>query len=630
MHISFCGVTPEIEKTLEYILPEVGFKNCQNAEYKLTLEKGENLRLTVGENSARITYANRIQLCRALSHLKAHISEVGFAVEETPVFENVGIMLNPTEGAPKPEKLQWELRKLALMGNNFALLYAEDTYEIEGEPYFGYMRGRYTYNELKAIDDYADALGIEIVPCIQTLGHMQHTMKWPAYANIRNTHNILLVDEPQTYAFIEKSIRAASAPFRTKRIHIGLDEAWEVAEGEYRKRHGICNPEDLMGRHIARIVDICRGLDLRPMMWSDMYFSIAFGFYYEREKEWPAKVLKNAVPGMDYVYWDYYSSEPEVYDHVFHLHRQLGNETVFAGGIYTWFGPFPDYTKTFEFAVPGLESALRNNIKDVFATVWGSDTNDPLPILYGMLIYTEFCYSGKHDKAAIDRRFQEIFDVPAQPVLEMDAFDHIPGDVVGKEVRSTGSPKRADNLLFEDPLAPLFEKDFAHIDLVAYYSDFYDRYTKYTEKYPQFAISFRHAAQFGKVLYKKCIWRQEAPAAIRAKDRKKAAELAAMAKDLKAEVELLQQRSTELWCHYNKLFNVEMLEYHIGGVAARFATAARLMEQFAKGEIDDIETLSCEKLPFSRYVEGVPDGLVRKQTWQQVASVNSMVRMPFV
>lgn len=44
------------------------------------------------------------------------------------------------------------IRHLAVMGFNALMLYTEDTYEIEGYPYFGYMRGRFTKAELKELD----------------------------------------------------------------------------------------------------------------------------------------------------------------------------------------------------------------------------------------------------------------------------------------------------------------------------------------------------------------------------------------------------------------------------------------------------------------------------------------------
>ncbi len=74
---------------------------------------------------------------------------------------------------------------------------------------------------MKALDDYAHALGIEMIPCIQTLGHLEQILQWPAYAEYRDTAGILLAGEDKTYALLEKMIAAASAPFRSKRIHVG-------------------------------------------------------------------------------------------------------------------------------------------------------------------------------------------------------------------------------------------------------------------------------------------------------------------------------------------------------------------------------------------------------------------------
>ena len=58
------------------------------------------------------------------------------------------------------------------MGYNSLMLYTEDTYELDNQPYFGYMRGRYSKNELKEIDAYAVSHGMELMPCIQTLAHL--------------------------------------------------------------------------------------------------------------------------------------------------------------------------------------------------------------------------------------------------------------------------------------------------------------------------------------------------------------------------------------------------------------------------------------------------------------------------
>lgn len=58
------------------------------------------------------------------------------------------------------------------------MLYTEDTYEVNDEPYFGYVRGRYTKEEMKELDAFAGSLGISLIPCIQTLAHLKATFRW--------------------------------------------------------------------------------------------------------------------------------------------------------------------------------------------------------------------------------------------------------------------------------------------------------------------------------------------------------------------------------------------------------------------------------------------------------------------
>ncbi len=61
------------------------------------------------------------------------------------------------------------IRTMACMGHTVMMLYMEDVYEVEGEDYFGYLRGKYTKRELTELDDYAYDYGVELIPCIQAL-----------------------------------------------------------------------------------------------------------------------------------------------------------------------------------------------------------------------------------------------------------------------------------------------------------------------------------------------------------------------------------------------------------------------------------------------------------------------------
>lgn len=68
-------------------------------------------------------------------------------------------------------------------------LYTEDIYEIKWEPHFGYMRGRYSIEEMKEIDTFTASIGVEIIPCVQTLAHL-------ATLCYRKQHSITKQDFP--------------------------------------------------------------------------------------------------------------------------------------------------------------------------------------------------------------------------------------------------------------------------------------------------------------------------------------------------------------------------------------------------------------------------------------------------
>ncbi len=53
----------------------------------------------------------------------------------------------------------------------------EDTYQVEGEEMFGYLRGGYTLSQIKEIDQFSQVFGIEFIPCIQTFGHSEQILQ---------------------------------------------------------------------------------------------------------------------------------------------------------------------------------------------------------------------------------------------------------------------------------------------------------------------------------------------------------------------------------------------------------------------------------------------------------------------
>ena len=117
--------------------------------------KEHTLGVTLDGDTAEIVYGGgKVRFFRGLATLCGWVKK-GFGaktVSEKPLFTFNGAMADMSRNVVlNVASVKLMLRKMALMGMNAYMLYTEDTYEIEGHPYFGYMRGRYTKADRKSV-----------------------------------------------------------------------------------------------------------------------------------------------------------------------------------------------------------------------------------------------------------------------------------------------------------------------------------------------------------------------------------------------------------------------------------------------------------------------------------------------
>ena len=99
-------------------------------------------------------------------------------------------------------------------------------------------------------------------------------------------------------------------------------------------------------------------------------------------------------------------------------------------------------------------------------------------------------------------------------------------------------------------LMPLFEKDSENVDLVSYYARLAEKYRSYADEAPEYRELYMFAYMLADLLHHKAIWRREAPKAIRAGARDKAAELARFALRLKCQTEAFAERQYQSLSRY--------------------------------------------------------------------------------
>ena len=341
-------------------------------------------------------------------------------------YKTFGVMLDMSRNAVmNVDSLKKYMLTIKKIGYDTLLLYCEDTYEVEGEPFFGYMRGRYSINEMKEIDEYGVSIGMEVIPCIQTLSHLATFNRWGQCPT--DNAQTLMVGEERCYQLIDRMFATLSKCFTSKRIHVGMDEAWGLGKGRYFEKHGLESIDSIMKKHLARVTELAAKYDYEMLMWSDMFFAeISNHRYYVDKQKMPQTAIDALPEGVKPVYWDYYHLNEEVYNNMMSNHKQLAKDFWFAGGAWAWTGFAPSNTFTLRTMIPALESCKKNRTKNVFFTMWGDNGAEcsrygTLPSLFYLAQYAK----GERDENVIKEKFEKKFGLSYDDFMLLDEVNHI-------------------------------------------------------------------------------------------------------------------------------------------------------------------------------------------------------------
>ena len=569
-----------VENHLAVRLPEV------------SATRAEGLRIRWDGGRAEVAAEDRCALTRGLFLLGRAVKEGrrALTLHQQRHFASCGVMADVSRNAvltvPAAKRL---LDRLAMLGMNLLLLYTEDTYTVPGYPYFGYLRGRYSPEELREIDDYAASLDIELMPCIQTLGHMEQFLQWNSSAPLRDTSDILQADLPETYALLDAAIGALRGCMRATRIHIGMDEAHGVGLGRYHEKHGATDRFSLLTRHLDQVCGICRKHGFHPIMWSDMFFRLGSKTldYYDPEAVIPQSVV-DMLPDVDLCYWDYYHKDEQFYDHMLTEHARLGT-TVYAGGIWTWSGFLPHVKRTETTMTPALRACARHQVNTVFATMWGDDgaeTNLFLA-LNQLPIFSEACWQGEDTPEEELRALGEmVTGVPDEAFRTFGEF------YPSERERCTGKA-----LIWGDLLYPLTEYGFEPL------SDAVTRFRAADEALAPYdalqachyaRLCFRLAAHKGAII-------QSLRERYLAGDRAYLEQVAHTEIDaLIALCRQLRDAHRALWERDMKRFGWEVLALRYGAVMGRLEDVRDELERYLSGALPCIPELDEAPLPAAR------------------------------
>lgn len=589
-----------------------------------------NLQVHIENDSAIIRYEEKIHFFRALGLLVESLAahQGSRRIEEQPHFTLNGAMFDASRNAVMTTgSIKKMMLRMALMGLNGFMLYTEDTFTVESNPYIGYMRGRYSHEEFKECDDFADLFGIEMIPCIQTLAHVGHILKWKNASEIKDTEDIFLVGNPETYVTIDEMIRSVSSSVRSNRIHIGMDEAHFLGLGKYLKDHGYRYRFDIMNEHLTRVVQITEKYGLKPMIWSDMYFRLASatGDYYDKSADIPDNAVSDLPNNVQFVYWDYYHHDEEDYLFFLRKHKELGMNPVFAGGVWTWNGLSPNYSKTSVTTNAALTACKKEQVKEVFATMWGDDGGETnlFASLPGLQLFAEHGYSLVVDESQLKSRFALCTGGNYDAFMKLDQLDSKPHDDHLTLQADPSNPSKF--LLWQDVLLGLFDKQVESKSLNHYYSELGTHIREERENNKAWLDLFDFYEQLCSVLSVKSEIGLALKAAYDGHDTEQLKVLTHNTlPDLRDRVSSLHMIHRQLWMSTYKPFGWEILDIRYGGVLTRIDTAMDRLAGFLSGAVDRIEELEEERLFFDGPFDGPSTSLGFSNSYSRIVSASKL------
>jgi len=501
---------------------------------------------------------------------------------------------------------------LEKMGYNTLMLYTEDTYEVNNQPYFGYLRGRYSKAELKELDAYATEHGIELIPCIQTLAHLNAIMRWPQYRAMADYGDALCAGDERVYQLLEDIFATLDECFTSRTVNIGMDEAFMVGLGRYLQKNGYQDRTQIFISHLNRVCEIGAKYHFTLCMWSDMFFRLVNGQGYSDQVEIDDHVKSLLPDNVRLIYWDYDKHDRAYFDAVIKTHQRISKDIWFAGGTYTWLGFAPHNSHSIDASETAVEACTTAGVKHLFMTLWGDDGGEcsrfaALPVLFTV---SEFA-NGNHNRELISSRFEQLFGISFEQFMLLE----LPGTA------NEGLCYPEKYMLYSDCFLGPWDCTVREGDAQSY-AECAEKLAAVPNNTP-FSLLFRTQQRLCEVLALKLELGLRTRKAYQSGDKNELRFLLASYDGVIDRMEVFYRAFEEQWMSENKPQGYDVQDIRIGGLIRRISHCKERLEAYLNGSLVQIAELEEALLEaYGRGAEYMPAPVI-SNSWANIVTANT-------
>ena len=303
--------------------------------------------------------------------LRLHGAEVPeLLIRDYPDFPNRGYMLDVSRcKVPRMDSLYVLIDRLAELKYNQLQLYMEHTFAFPGHELVWKDASPFSGKEIEEIDAYCRDRYIELVPNLNSFGHMERWLRHPEYHYLaespdgfvdpwgnRRPYGSVLRPNEDSLAFLDGLYREFLPHFSSPRCNIGCDETWELGQGWSRPLVEEKGAARVYLDFLLRIQDLAHQHGRRTQFWGDIILK-----HPESVAELP--------PGVTGMLWGYEADHP--FDANCRAFASAGIPFYVVPGTSAW----KSLLGRVDNCMANLESAAANGLKygaeGFLVTDWG-------------------------------------------------------------------------------------------------------------------------------------------------------------------------------------------------------------------------------------------------------------------
>ena len=291
-----CEQTTDESPMLDRLASEAGIEEGIFLKIKSPQETDPLLKdgyqIEIGEKRITLTGNSDSGLFYALQTFNQIIRQFAprlpaMTIEDHPDFIYRGFYHDVCRGkVPKLETLKWLVDYLAQYKINQFQLYIEHTFAFRFDPDIAKDCSPLQPDEILELQEYCRDRHIDLVPSIQSFGHMGHILSLPQYRHLADVelekswedmswHERMMGAtinpiDPEAQNLLEKMYADFLPLFDSKFVNVCADETYDLGKGRSHETAEKIGKDSLYLQHIEFLNSLCKKYGKRMMFWGDV------------------------------------------------------------------------------------------------------------------------------------------------------------------------------------------------------------------------------------------------------------------------------------------------------------------------------------------------------------------------